>query len=122
MTALQLAVSLLAAAGLLAVLVVPLRVWQWLRPVAARRQWTGSRSSRLLPGLRLTGLVTVAAVGFVVLPRLIDCVAGEHCGPNKDSPWLWLATLGLVWLLLEFASVAIGWVLRRRAKSRPKLV
>ena len=104
-------------------IVVPLasalfgNLWRRINP------WTGPvRAVRLLLGLRLTGLVTVAAVGFVVLPRLIDCVAGEHCGPNKDSPWLWLATLGLVWLLLELTSVAIGWVLRRRAKSRPELV
>lgn len=92
------------AIGLFSIGVIPLRIAQlwrrWLKELPAHAR---SRLHLIL----IAGAPTVAVLCLhaAVLFRTVRCLTSISCGPGVASGWLYLAVLGIAYMLMEVALV-----------------
>ena len=91
-------VYILGFVGLAAITLIPLRAWHFLRAHFGRDASGSARLSRVFVAL-LFGAALVADVGIIV--RMFHCLTGAYCGPTVAHGWVFLAMLGVVYLVLE---------------------
>lgn len=103
-------VYILGFVGLAAITLIPLRAWQFLRAYFSRDTFGSAKLSRVLVAL-LFGVALVADVKIIA--RIFHCLTGAYCGPTVAHGWIFLAMLGVVYLVLEALVSAIS------AMSRP---
>ncbi|QIL19754.1 hypothetical protein [Thermomonas sp. HDW16] len=104
-------IYLLGFVGLASIGLIPLRVWQVLRRALAFKK------SRLL----IVFLALIAAMALLgdaqITTRIFKCLTESYCGPGVASGWIYLAMLGVVYLVFE-VSVLLIWKINR-AKPFP---
>jgi hypothetical protein len=94
--------------GLASIGLIPLRVWQVLRRALAFKK----------PRLLIAFLALMAAMALwgdaQITARIFKCLTENYCGPGIASGWIYLAMLGVVYLVFEVS------VLLTRKISRAK--
>ncbi len=85
--------------GLASIGLIPLRVWQVMRRALAFKR------SRLL----IVFLVLIAAIALwgdaQITTRIFKCLTESYCGPGVASGWIYLAMLGVVYLVFEVSAL-----------------
>lgn len=101
-------IYLLGFVGLASIGLIPLRVWQVLRRALAVK----------MPRLLIVFLALIAAIAIwgdaQITTRIFKCLTENYCGPGVASGWVYLAMLGVVYLVFEVS------VLFTRKFKRPK--
>lgn len=110
------AVSLLGLVGLVAVGLFPFRATRLLAHVMSVRPRSLRTGACATLGVLM--LVLGMTVDVAVALRVFRCLTTSYCGPNLASGWIYLAWLGLTYLVFEVVAL----VLRKvafAASSRP---
>ncbi|PZU27775.1 MAG: hypothetical protein DI584_07960 [Stenotrophomonas sp.] len=97
--------------GLFGISLLPLRAF-----VALRRNASLWHSSVLgKTALILVGATAIAAIaiGIPQIAGVFRCLTEMHCGANRASGWLFLATFGASYLAFELVSTAVLAVARK---------
>lgn len=101
-------IYLLGFVGLASIGLIPLRVWQVLRRALAFKK----------PKLLIVFLALIATMALwgdaQITTRIFRCLTENYCGPGIASGWVYLAMLGVVYLVFEVS------VLLTRKISRAK--
>jgi len=97
-------IYLLGFVGLAAVGLIPCRVWQVLRDTLK-----GGRQIRniVLAFLAIFFAVVALWSDVYIAGRVFKCLARTYCGPSIASGWVYLAMLGVVYIIFEIICFAI---------------
>jgi hypothetical protein len=98
--------------GLAGATMIPLRSWQLYRRYS-RLPWRTSLSVKLLSFAVGLAISAVLIIEYKMVSGVFRCLIGEHCGPNRASGWIYLASLGVFYLLFELVG-AVFWLLAHR--------
>lgn len=98
-------IYLLGFVGLAAIGLLLFRSWQVLRSVLRS---DGSRRTGK-PLVVFAVLITTAALwsDVQITIRIFRCLTEHYCGPNVASGWVYLAMLGVVYLVFEAVILAM---------------
>lgn len=98
-------IYVLGFVGLVAIGLLPLRVWQVLRSTRGEK-WA------------FVFVVLIAAVALWnevrITARIFRCLTETYCGPSIASGWTYLAALGVVYLSFEVAVFVLRKIVRPR--------
>lgn len=95
------------AIGLFSIGIIPLRVAQlwrrWLKELPDR-----TRSTLHLIFIAVVPTLALLWLHLVVLFRVVRCLTSMTCGPGVASGWLYLAVLGIAYVVMEIALLIVG--------------
>jgi hypothetical protein len=95
--------------GLAAITFIPMRAWQLTRARFA----TSVRRRSPVSSAVLARVVVLAVVADAwVVFRLFQCLTGEYCGPGVAHGWIFLAILGVTYLVFELLLGALRAIAR----------
>jgi uncharacterized membrane protein len=97
-------IYLLGFIGLAAIGILPIRSWQSLKN--AFQSDLKTLSKKLLAMILLIASVCSVWAEVVIVSRIFRCLTGTYCGPGVGSGWIYLAMLGVVYLVFEIFSFA----------------
>lgn len=87
-------IKVMGLVGLLSIGLIPFRSWGFISTIL--------RGDRRLVVVAAITLVIVAMAGDgIVVFRIFKCLTQSYCGPGIASGWIYLAMLGLFYLLFE---------------------
>ena len=101
----------LAAIGLFAITLIPLRGYSLLRRWSLPL-WQNSISGRLLLALTLVVVIGTLVLELQLLSKVFNCLLGERCGPKRGSGLGLTVAIGLLYLSFELARLVIVLVAR----------
>jgi hypothetical protein len=107
------AIYLVGFVGFLAVGLLPYRSWLLLALVC-KSEIPRARKRSLMVIVVLTSVAAVWS-DVQISRRVFTCLTGAYCGPSIASGWVYLAILGVVYLVFE----AISYLVRLVALRQP---
>lgn len=105
-------IYLLGFIGLVSIGLLPLRSWQLLMNLFGRGPLHAPR--KMLAAFAV--LITIMAIwsDAQVTVHIFRCLTETYCGPSVASGWIYLAMLGVVYLLFEGLVFVLQKINRKR--------
>lgn len=110
----QVAIYVLGFVGLAAITLIPIRSWQLLCKHFTRN---ASVAHRALSALIMVLACIALVADFNVVKRLFRCLLGEYCGPSIAHGWIFLAMLGVGYLVFEALIAAVSAIARLASRG-----
>ncbi|KAF1717365.1 hypothetical protein [Pseudoxanthomonas wuyuanensis] len=116
-TLLQFAFYALGFVGLAGISLIPIRSFLVMRQIVG--YWHVSILAKLaIVFFALVATALLVAQGHLVV-RIFSCLIGEHCGPNRASGWIYVAGIGIWYIVLEVVAFAVRYLVRKLAGAQP---
>lgn len=99
--------------GLASIGLLPFRAWQTFRSLSTSRSFTISRTASFVFIALMAAVALWADVQITA--RIFKCLTGRYCGPTLASGWIYLAVLGVVYVVFEAAVLVMQKISRAKA-------
>ena len=83
--------------GLAAVGIIPMRSWQ----VVTKSLNPSTRGWNVFSILALLLTLVAIVIDILITSRIFHCLTETYCGPSVASGWIYLAILGVIYLVYE---------------------
>lgn len=107
----------LALLGMAGVWLLPARVWSILRRGAFAGVMSPTKRDLAAALLCTVSVLLAASAGYGAIPRVLECLAQAHCGPNRASGLFALAFFGAAVAQMEVTKWIAQMVFRRQVRA-----